>query len=243
MKEKYLIFSDISARFDEFYYIKKQYPKHIPISNGDLNDRFYQTKQLFDYFMKHKSICILGNHEDMMRDFFLQTNKYDNRTWFANGGIETVQSFIRGSKQKEKFETMANLFLETNDQRVLKKLIKTCHTKIDQKYIKFINNMKFYFETEEFICSHAPIKNNYSLKKFKKESKNMNIDLLWNRTEPFKNKGKTLIFGHNAERSIKQYTDEKSNVFAINLDSSFGDKLTALDWSNNEYLEIKNFIA
>lgn len=267
---KYLIFTDIAGRFLEFNKAIKDKPNHIIISNGDLNDRGLYTKELFDFFINNpQHIAILGNHEDMFKDFYEKTNRYDLGAWFYNGGINSILSFIENNKEKEYFNLHAHIFVDlindydkvilayNNEESAHKdrpQLIKdkkdiiqkmdhlheVAIKNIDIKYINFINNMPLYFECEDFFVCHAPLAESVSIELFKKEVLNGYEDFIWNRFVSFSPKKKLCIFGHNGLAELKEYKDNKGKIYAINLDSSNGNKLSAYDSETKSYIVINN---
>jgi hypothetical protein len=233
---KLLIFSDISGDFSSFYEISKRYPYHIKISNGDINDRKHQTKQLLDYFInKKRTLAIYGNHEDIMVDFYLNTKRYTKTCWFINGGIPTVLSFIKGKKNKKDFQRIANDFIEKPTDQKHEVLLKKVRAYIPIKYINFLLNLPWFIETEDLFISHAPIPPKVTIDQFKKDCLNKNYEVLWNRKVSLKSREKYCIFGHNSSEEIIEYNN------SVNLDSSSGEKLSAYDNNEDEFIVLNIF--
>ncbi|KAA0259444.1 serine/threonine protein phosphatase [Deferribacter autotrophicus] len=113
---------------------------------GDFVDRGDNAKDVLDFiinFSKHyNSIFLMGNHEDMMLDYFFSEGKYDANVWFENGGRLTIKSF-----DKELFLRLISF------QNIKKDFVK----KFDN-YLNFIKSFKFYHTVEGFekyFFSHA----------------------------------------------------------------------------------------
>ena len=102
---------------DELYLLG-DYIDRGPDSKGVLDYIFWLKEQ--GYFVK----CLLGNHEDMMLKSIQLRNW--RRSWLANGGIETLQSF----KVKHPAD-------------------------IPEKYILFLDELPYYHLVDKFILVHA----------------------------------------------------------------------------------------
>ena len=232
---KLLVFTDISGNYDAFYQIAKKYPNHIKISNGDINDRYLQTKQLLDYFMKKKrTMAIYGNHEDIMVDFYRKTNRYSKSCWFINGGKETVLSFIRSHKLKRDFSTLVDVYLEKETEDIYCILHEVVVKYIPEKYIIFMENLPWFYETDSVFISHAPIAPKLSIEEFKEQCLKKNFNMLWNRKISKRKREKFCIFGHEASLDVVEYPN------AVNLDSSWGDQLSAYDLDAEEFIVIED---
>lgn len=62
---------------------------------GDLIDRGPSSKQVVDLVIENKWKCVMGNHEQMMIDYWNAPEdlRYLNRIWLSNGGLQTKRSY------------------------------------------------------------------------------------------------------------------------------------------------------
>jgi len=107
------IVPDIAGRFSEFNEIVTHFGGEF-ISLGDINDRGFQSKQCFDFFMKKPHISIFANHEHLLVDFYRDTGYYDDIRWFSNGGIPTLISFCDFSENSTDIGFIQNWVLDYN---------------------------------------------------------------------------------------------------------------------------------
>jgi serine/threonine protein phosphatase 1 len=81
------------------------YDIHKLIFLGDIINRGRNSKEVCDVIMelkKHYDVTlILGNHEDVMRDYFRSAFKYGPKQFIKLGGDKTVSSFSGGRLDKE----------------------------------------------------------------------------------------------------------------------------------------------
>lgn len=200
------IISDIAGRFDELMLLLAQMPENEPILLvGDLMDRGPKSKEVIEWAMNTPNVTtIKGNHEDMMIDFALKTNKYISDTWFMNGGNKTMQSYgcyLEGSKL-------------SNHER-----IREC---IPKEHIEWMKSLPLFYKEDRLFISHAPWMKFSDLGEISNE-----FDCLWNRERPENHPGIFQIFGHNS--SLKQFGD-----YAICIDDSSRSKLTGIHWPSKK---------
>jgi hypothetical protein len=87
-----------------------------------------------------------------------------------------------------------------------------------------------YIETEAFIITHAPINPSIPFKLFLDAGKNdakTDRSFLWNRGG-IRKQDKIQFHGHNSNKKPKLFA-KNDEIFAINLDSSKGEMLSAYD--------------
>ncbi|MDY3112801.1 MAG: metallophosphoesterase, partial [Helicobacter sp.] len=63
---------------------------------GDLIDRGKESCEVIDLVIKNNYACILGNHEELMLEYYhaLPSNPMRSASvWICNGGHETMQSY------------------------------------------------------------------------------------------------------------------------------------------------------
>ena len=210
------IIGDIAGQYDALIKLVDKMPKGVTISVGDMIDRGPKSKDVLDFFMSKKKKAIFGNHEHLMVDYLLDGKYYDRNTWFYNGGMATIKSFL----SEEEFMNKRNL--------------DDC---IPQKYIDWINSLPKYIEKRGVLISHSFLPN-YDMKD--KELLEHSCDLgsciwskeettiIWNRTEPVRRKKwKLQVAGHNSQFGFREWSDEKG-IYAVCLDGSRHKMLTGL---------------
>ena len=156
---------------------------------GDYIDRGPNSKEVVDYIIE-----LIENDYDVVtllgNHESMLVDAFYNKTsvskWIQNGGYETLKSF--------EINSLKNL---------------------DSKYLDFFNNLKSYFEQDEYLFVHArfndklenPFSDNYSM--------------LWKSREKYFNsllKDRTIIHGHSPVSlniTLKQITN---NSKVINID-------------------------
>ena len=251
----YLIFGDIHGRYLELKKICEMCPNSIPVSVGDLMDRGPDSKKVLDFFME-KGLAVLGNHDHMMIDFYRNKKFYVSYCWFWNGAHNTLLSFTNNEKEKELINNNTKKFLELekemtalpkeqrttylNEIGILIEELRSLMQKIvDEKYIIFLESLPKFIETDDFIITHAPINPSIPFKSFLDEGKNdakTDRSFLWNRGGIRKQK-KIQFHGHNSNRKPRIFV-KGNEAFAINLDSSKGEILTAYDGESDTLISV-----
>lgn len=87
-------FSDIHGQYNLWKQIK-DYLKEDDVCYvlGDCIDRGQNGYQILKEVLEDKRcIFLLGNHEDMMLNYFTTLSSYDKRLWFLNGGEPTYNA-------------------------------------------------------------------------------------------------------------------------------------------------------
>lgn len=156
---------------------------------GDYIDRGPKSKEVIDYIIE-----LQNNDYDVVtllgNHEFMLVDAYNNEgampKWIQNGGAETLKSFD--------LDSLKNL---------------------DSKYLNFFNNLKCYFEHEEFLFVHAgfndtienPLADNYCM--------------LWKSRERYSNlllKDRTIIHGHSPVSLNITLTQIANNSKVVNID-------------------------
>lgn len=101
---------------------------------GDYIDRGPDSKGVIDSIFTlqqagYQVHCLMGNHELMMLKAFAEEDEDDQQMnlWLRNGGAATIQSFATSDGKPD----------------------------IPDVYFQFIENLKFYIETGDYILVHA----------------------------------------------------------------------------------------
>jgi serine/threonine protein phosphatase 1 len=205
----YNIIGDIAGRLDELMLLLTKMPKaNKIILLGDMIDRGPNSKEVIEWAMTNPDvIAIKGNHEDMMVDFYLKRNRYEQGIWFDNGGSATVQSY--------------GCMLHTSKPSYEDKIRES----LNKDHIEWMDKLPMFYEDAGLYVSHAPWNGSFALGKYKSAE-----DMLWNRYPPHKHEGILQVFGHNA--SLKAYHD-----YAICIDNSSKRVLTGMHWPTKEIIE------
>ena len=147
---------------------------------GDYIDKGENSKKLLDYLIELKGIYpiifLLGNHEY----YWLNAEK-NKHSILKYGGLKTVKDFNSKS-------------------------IKACQSDMISMYSEIFNNLKPFYETENFFICHSGLS-----KKDLEEGKVENLNFNLNRydfitSKSFFKKRKKIIFGHTA--FLSPYIDE-----------------------------------
>jgi len=170
---------------------------------GDLIDRGNNSKGVLDTvlllkYQKYDVTCLMRNHEKMMLDAL--SNNIEKHKWLANGGLETLSSFLTSDLQK-----------------------------IPSKYYELLKTFEYYFEWGEFLLVHAgidthvlePLNDINSLIWIRNWQHNVNYDWLGSRR---------IIHGHTPMEKaviVQQFSGDQS-IYCIDngsfLDSNgFGE--------------------
>ena len=166
---------------------------------GDYIDRGTQSKEVVDYLIdlarrQSRVVFLKGNHELMLQ---LYLSGVDRFHFLANGGQATLDSYL-----KDRSHPGASL-------------IPTAH-------LDFFDNLRLYYETDQYIFVHAGLKANIPLKKQNE------WDMLWIRDEFICSDfdfGKRVIFGHTPFREPLIL----DNKIGIDTGAVYGNKLTCVE--------------
>ena len=183
MKEAVYVISDIHGMEDLFDQALEKWDqtKQELVLIGDLADRGPKGKQCLYKGMqlaKEKgAIYLTGNHEEMLVNFLDKPERY-GPTYFMNGGVETMESFL--------FHGCAEEFSATE----MAMMINSQHKEL----VEFLKTLPLYYEWEDYVFVHAGV--DLTKSDWKQSDPE---DFVWIR-EPFHdmaNKtGKTIVFGH-----------------------------------------------
>jgi serine/threonine protein phosphatase 1 len=185
---------DIHGCFDKFislynkiiYDINKHKQKSTIIFLGDYIDRGLQTKKVLDFLMllkdtdQIKYIFLKGNHEDMFIDAYYcklpAIISVKKQMYFANGGIETMNSLINDSNPDTAF----------NNKNII-------------KYLNWMEKLKLYHIINDYLFVHAGYNPNYPIEE------QTSAVFLWIRAiksmQYYKNSKYIVIHGHTITKS------------------------------------------
>lgn len=182
---------------------------------GDYIDRGFNSKDVIEYLLylnDHYNVIFLkGNHEDMFKMYL--NGEIEEHIYFYNGGDMTIKSY------------------EDNKGNFL----------LPKKHRQFFDNLKYYYETNDFIAVHAGVPSN--IKNLENADEK---DLIWIRDLFFRSDAfyeKTIIFGHtitsvlNTDNSFSVYFDKTRNIIGIDTGAAYGGNLTCLRWPDLEVFQ------
>jgi serine/threonine protein phosphatase 1 len=178
---------------------------------GDYIDRGPSSFEVIEYLIelssKYRIVFLKGNHEDMFLRYITKGDNYSN--YIRNGGGSTIKSYIR------------NL----NDFT------------IPESHRNFFNNLKLYYENDDFIAVHAGL--DPEIININEQQKD---EMIWIREEFYrypKKWDKTVIFGHTPTIYINNsdlvYFDENRNIIGLDTNAmSDGYPLSCIRWPDRK---------
>jgi serine/threonine protein phosphatase 1 len=154
----------------------------ITILLGDYIDRGPNSRRVIDLLIAWKAVretvCLMGNHEEMMLRFFADPSLWDS--WAPLGGAQTVMSYgLRPS-------------LRLNPDEATK-LANDLAELVPDSHVEFLGTLPLTYSCGDVVFVHAGLKPGTALAAQKAE------DLLWIRDEFLNFKGpheKRVVHGH-----------------------------------------------
>jgi serine/threonine protein phosphatase 1 len=178
----YFAFGDIHG---EFYKLDRLV-RRLHIKNddvlvflGDYIDRGKHSFEVIDYLVdlsfEHNCVFLKGNHEDMFVNYL---KGWERDIFLWNGGRKTIKSY-----KKNGYDIgPRNSSLEMH---------------LPKSHVTFLQKLKLYHETDEFIFVHAGIFPDTPLENLPAKT------FLWTRGFHFmKYEGKPVVFGHTPNEII-----------------------------------------
>lgn len=173
---------------------------------GDYVDGGNEAKDVIEYLMGLQEayphwVFLMGNHEDMLLSgigyskSFCRDYNGSFRNWYYQGGQQTAQSY--------------EIFVPSPE------IIKNG---IPNEHLKWMYNLPFFHETEDFIFVHAGLEpNGLGLYLHPKDSDP--TELLWNRWWYKDYTGKTVIYGHTCSSDFLPTLYPQNNPTSIGIDT------------------------
>lgn len=176
---------------------------------GDYVDRGPKSRDVVEFLCRLKDkggdfIFLKGNHEKMLLDYYIEQR--DQMLYVANGGAETIASYVEGAIGKKAFQ-------------------------LPEEHLDFLQSLKLYHETEDYIFVHAGLRDNVVV------NEQMEEDLLWIREEFIYSAydwNKRVIFGHTALET-PFVTPGK---IGIDTGAVYGNKLTAVELPRMKFYQV-----
>ncbi len=208
------IIGDVHGCYHTLLALLKNLPKKSKlIFVGDLCDKGNFSKDVIEFVIKNRYLCVKGNHEYLMQTYIkkailqndMSSNWATKRGW---GGKQTIENY-------------------RNNMGLL------------QKHLRWIEKLPLYIELDGFFITHGfglP----YYKRKHDKHSHSLFVNRIYDTTfmkdwEDFKTYKVVNIFGHcNFSEVLRG-----KNYICIDTGCCYGNKLTALNLRTLEILEQK----
>lgn len=175
MKKKIFVVSDIHGHYTELINSLNEVgfdetnDKHLLISLGDMFDRGSESYQVYKYLKKladtEKVICLKGNHEPMFTSWLLGDN--DNFNYKYNGTKETIDDFLHSTSDFHMYLLMYSSCTSGTGLKpgytygdVWKRWCDISRKQIrkeNPELVNWLTNLPYYFETKNYIFTHASI--------------------------------------------------------------------------------------
>ncbi len=182
--------------------------KETLVFMGDYIDRGPHSKEVVDYLIDlarggNRVVFLKGNHELMLQNYLSGKDKF---SFLYNGGEATLVSYMKAGGLNG-----ANL--------------------IPPEHLEFFDDLRLYYETENYIFVHGGLKANIPLEHQDE------WDMLWIRDEFIYSDfdfGKLVIFGHTPFREPLIL----DNKIGIDTGAVYGNKLTCVELSAMKFFSV-----
>lgn len=228
--KRILVISDIHGCLDEFEQLLEKVNYDINkdqlILLGDYVDRGFKSKDLLNEvngLLNEGVIALKGNHDQMFLDWLTLDDYVAALNFFRNGGFSTVTSYVGN-----------DWFENGYDEELALKAKKFIH-KHYYHHVEFLQNLKYYHETPEYIFVHAGINVNF------KDWKNTDHeDFIWIRDQFLKydhEHPQTVIHGHTPCINLHETADIYFRNKKIGIDGAcaYGHQLNCLEIKDGQY--------
>lgn len=219
MKGRYYIIGDIHGHLLKIKNLISQIEGQIEAEDtiiflGDYIDRGPASFEVIEFLIelsgRYNTVFLMGNHENMFIRFVTKGDNYNN--YIYNGGGYTIKSYIFNLSEFN----------------------------IPDAHKHFFNNLKMYYETDDFIAVHAGLRPGVSSLDQQKK-----YDMIWIREEFYLDPGrweKTIIFGHTPtpylHNSDSVYFDNARNIIGIDTCAMMeGSPLTCIRWPDKKIFQ------
>ncbi|MGQ9843617.1 MAG: metallophosphoesterase family protein [Spirochaetota bacterium] len=201
---------------------------------GDIHGYYNKLSALFGKIQKHITgndiIIFLGDYIDRgpqsfeVIDFLIDLQKNYN-TIFLRGNHESM--FLNYLQGKD-----ISLFMFNGGQATIDSYIEILGSlRLPEGHKTFYNNLKLYYETDDFIALHAGLRPGISVEL------QSSYDMIWIREEFYLQQyhwPKLVVFGHTTTVNItglhmnEIYDDIHKNIIGIDTGAAYGGPLTCL---------------
>lgn len=207
---------------------------------GDIHGCYKEINTLINKLVlkNEDQLIFLGDYIDrglnskQVIDFLIELDKKHNCIFLRGNHEQMFLDFI-------KKPTIENIFIYNGGHKTLKSYQNGKNWDIPDEHVKFLNNTKLWYETDDYFFVHAGVPNK-SLNEITKEDEDI---LLWVRDEFLNNEGffeKMIIHGHTPTKTRKvEFKD-----YRINIDTGcvFGGRLTCLKLPENKVIYIEKIL-
>lgn len=219
------IIGDVHGEFDTLMALIEKLPKvHQLIFVGDIIDRGAHSKEVVEYVKKSGSLCVLGNHEELMLEYgneVIQSFSYPNNLsfltsrWIKNGGDATLCSY--GLAYKEKY----TLKMQPNSIGL--------HSFIED--LNWLKSLPIYLKLDSFknnkpiVITHASVGKVWHWHDDPTHQEEFQESALWNRTPPRSDVDIFNIYGHTPVEAVdcNQHFLNLDTGCTYGLESGFGE--------------------
>jgi serine/threonine protein phosphatase 1 len=165
---------------------------------GDYIDRGPRSIEVLDYLIDLKKrspgiVFLKGNHEDMLQNYLKGRDRF---TYLLNSGQQTLDAYLNHKNASQDYP-------------------------VPSAHLEFLNELRLYYQTEDYIFVHAGLRDKISLESQKE------TDLLWIRDEFIYSDfdfGKRVVFGHTPFKEPLVQT----NKIGIDTGAVYGNRLTCV---------------
>lgn len=254
MKKKLFIFSDVHGEYAALREtlvesgFDENNPNHLLISCGDIFDRGDESLSIYQYlkelYDKGKCICLTGNHEVMITDYLTLKDK-SPWNYILNGVRNTFADFLHQTAPFEVWRLLDKHTEEPTQADFEEWVEKVAVKEINKEYpelLSWIQSMPYYFETKNYIFTHAAIDTTAS------DWHKPNIpwsELVWDDCSFFgkdiKNTNKVVVIGHVGTNHLRKMHQiglndpkwsilrrEDGKVIALDATSNYSHKVNVL---------------
>ena len=226
------IIADIAGQYDCLLRLLAKMPKADRIVLvGDLNDRGPKSNDVIKWAMSEPNVhAVDSNHGHMFVDWWNAMTyddyrfQYDPEDFFNNGGYETLRSYQPPGSAPVTQMQAAN--------------------RIPSTHIRWLDELPWKYEQPGLIVTHAAMSPYW-------DSAPPRFHRIWNRAWPHAIKDTFQVFGHNASKHVRWYTEiepavvdeEEINpsgegeLFAACIDTSHAKKLTGMHWPTKQIFQ------
>ena len=206
MNNSRIVIADIHGCANTFKALLDKLPEGIPVTvSGDYVDRGPRSNEVIQLMIDRNIEGTLGNHEQMMLDFFeehsdllTKVGTYEMRSWnvfLGNGGDCTLESYGY-SFPVSMSRNYTLIDIPEDKTQLISHLEWIKNLPVYREYSECVND-----EGRKLIVSHSSINDYYS----KKDDPNMKTNIIWNRhvTKGGIKDIKEIysVFGHTVEKN------------------------------------------
>ncbi|MEN3975494.1 metallophosphoesterase family protein [Emcibacter sp. SYSU 3D8] len=188
--------------------------RKVLVTLGDYVDRGADSKGVIDRLLAppagFESVCLLGNHEDLMLRFLSQPA--DGGVWFQNGGEATMASY--------------GVPVDGWDVDRAKELRDALAGALPPAHLAFLRGLEMQHTEGDYLFVHAGVKPGVPLRRQDPE------DLIWIRDEflrSTRDHGKVVVHGHSVAFKPEEFpSSDRPSRIGIDTGAYATEQLTCL---------------